>query len=234
MSTKRATRYNRGNADASRRAILSSRSQFWRPGDIDAPPSTAQRILADLVAKGELRHIRKGLYWRGIKTPLGMAPPSNEALVLQLANSDGIGPAGLSAANALRLSTQIPRQAHYAVVSRPPSDTDSVHFVNRSARHSRADSKLSPTEVAALEVLDDWDQVIETDPREAMTRLTSLIRSGRIDAPRLARGSETEPGSARARLRYLLRNAGLPALADIVRSPGKGIESRALAGLAAA
>lgn len=72
------------------------------------------------------------------------------------------------------------------MVSRPPSDTDLVHFVNRSARRSRSDSKLSPTDVAALEVLDGWDRVIETGPREAMARLTDLIRSGRIDPSRLA------------------------------------------------
>ena len=142
--------------------------------------------------------------------------------------------AGLSAANALRLSTQIPRRAEYAVVSRPPSDTDLVHFVNRSARRSRSASKLSPTDVAALEVLDGWDRVIETGPREAMARLTDMIRSGRIDPSRLARASKTEPGSSRARLRYLLRNAGMPTLADKVRSPGRGIESKALAGLAVA
>lgn len=233
MPTRQPT-YNRRSAEAARRSILDSRNQFWRPADIDAPPSTAQRILADLVASSELRHIRKGLYWRGIKTPLGMSPPSPEALVAQLANSNGMGPAGLSAANALRLSTQIPRRAEYAVVSRPPSDTDLVHFVNRSARHSRADSKLSPTEVAALEVLDGWDRVIETGPGEAMTRLAGLIRSGRIDPRRLAHASKTEPGSSRARLRYLLRSAGMPALANKVRSPGRGIESKALVGLALA
>lgn len=231
MSMKQAT-YSRRNAEAARRSILDSRNQFWRPTDIDAPPSTVQRILADLVTRGELRHIRKGLYWRGIKTPLGMAPPPPEALVSQLANSNGAGPAGLSAANALRLSTQIPRRAEYAVVSRPPSDTDLVHFVNRSARRSRSASKLSPTDVAALEVLDGWDRVIETGPREAMARLTDLIRSGRIDPSRLARASKTEPGFSRARLRYLLRSAGMPMLADQVRSPGRGIESKALAGLA--
>jgi hypothetical protein len=59
MSMKQAT-YSRRNAEAARRSILDSRNQFWRPTDLDAPPSTVQRILADLVTRGELRHIRKG------------------------------------------------------------------------------------------------------------------------------------------------------------------------------
>lgn len=230
MSTRRA-HYARRSADAARRSILDSRNRFWRTTDIDAPPSTTQRILADLVRQTELRHIRKGLYWRGIKTPLGMAPPSPEALVSQLTEGKGIGPAGLSAANALRLSTQIPRRAEYAVVSRPPTGNDTVRFVNRSARYRRADRGLSPTDVAALEVLDRWDRVIETGPDEAMSQLSRLITSGRIDPHRLARASDTEPGSSRARLRYLLRRARLPDLADEVPTPDPRTESKALAGL---
>lgn len=39
-----------------------------------------------------------------------------------------------------------------------------MHFVNRSSWRSRAEHALSPTDVAALEVLDGWNQVIETSP----------------------------------------------------------------------
>jgi hypothetical protein len=229
-----STHHDRHCAQAARRSLLSSRNRFWKTADIDAPPSTAQHLLADLVTQGELRHIRKGLYWRGIKTPLGMAPPSSDALAAELTDRMGIGPAGLSAANALRLSTQIPRRAQYAVPARPPSDGDTVHFVNRSARRGRAERALSPTDVAALEVLDGWDRVIETSPSEAMSRLSTLIRSGSIDPGRLAGASGTEPGSARARLRYLLRSAGLPTLADEVPAADPRTESKALVGLLAA
>jgi hypothetical protein len=164
-----------------------------------------------------------------------MAPPSSDALAAELTDrSKGIGPAGLSAANALRLSTQIPRRAQYAVPARPPSDGDTVHFVNRSSRRGRAERALSPTDVAALEVLDGWNQVIETSPREAMSRLASLIQSGSIDPGRLACASGTEPGSARVRLRYLLRSAGLATLADEVPAADPRTESKALAGLLAA
>lgn len=67
-----------------------------------------------------------------------------------------------------------------------------------------------------------------------MSRLASLIQSGSIDPARLAGASGTEPGSARARLRYLLRSAGLATLADEVPAADPRTESKDLAGLLAA
>jgi hypothetical protein len=77
--------------------------------------STRQHLLAELTRRGELLHVRRGLYWRGRKTPLGMSPPSPEALAERLVGKHGVGPAGLSAAHRLRLSTQVPRTAHKAL-----------------------------------------------------------------------------------------------------------------------
>lgn len=224
-------RCNRHGAQTVRQSLIQSRDRFWKTSDIDAPASTVQHLLADLVDQGELRHIRKGLYWRGTRTPLGMSPPPPQALVTQLIGKAGIGPAGLSAANALRLSTQVPRRAEYAVPARPPADTGTVHFVNRSSRHGRADYELGPTEVAALEVLNGWDRLIEIGPVAAMGRLGELIVTGKLDAGRLADASETEPGAARARLRHLLREAGRADLAEKVPAADPRTEARALAGL---
>jgi hypothetical protein len=227
-----AAHYDRSGAQAARQSLLDSRDRFWKTADVDAPTSTAQHLLADLVREGELRHIRKGLYWRGTKTPLGMSLPSSQALATQLADKLGIGPAGLSAANALRLSTQIPRCAEYAVPARPPADAKTVRFVDRSARRGRADYELSHTDVAALEVLDGWDRVIETGPVRAMDRLADLIVAGNIDADRLADAGDTEPAAVRVRLRHLLRHAGLSELADKVPDADPRTAARALAGLA--
>jgi hypothetical protein len=222
---------NRHGAQALRKSLLDSRDRFWRTSEIDAPASTVQHLLADLVSQGELHHIRKGLYWRGTRTPLGMSPPPPQALAVQLIGTPGIGPAGLSAANALRLSTQVPRRAEYAVPARPPADAEALHFVNRSSRRRRADYELGPTEVAALEVLDGWDRIIETGPSLAMGRLGELIATGKLDAGQLAAAGDTEPGAARARLRHLLRHAGRAELAEKVAATDPRTEARALAGL---
>lgn len=106
-----------------------------------------------------------------------------------------------------------------------------MRFANRSARRGRADAALTPIEVAALEVLDRWDQVIEASPDAAMTRLTELIDAGRLDAERLAEASDTEPASVRARLRHLLQRTGHTELADKVRRPDRRTAERALTGL---
>jgi hypothetical protein len=221
-------RLDRQAVQRARQRILRSSDRFWTIADINTPPSTAQHLFADLRQQGELRRIRKGLYWRGVKTPLGMAPPRPEVLASRIAEGKGTGPAGLSAANMLRLSTQIPRRAEYAVVGRPPADGNGLRFVSRSARRGRADSELNQFEVAALEVLDGWNQLIEMMPDEAMTRLVGLVRSGAISADRLAKASETEPASARARLKYLLGRSGHADLADTVSRPDPRTEAKAL------
>lgn len=224
-------RYNRDAAAQARTDILASRSTFWRPADFDLPAATTQRTLLELVSAGELRRIRKGLYWRGVKTPLGMSPPSPDQWAAELTHGAGIGPSGLSAANTLRLSTQIPRRAEYAVPGRAPTSSPTVRFVSRASRSGRAEYGLSALDVAALEVLDEWENVLEAEPNEAMDRLTSLITSGDIDADRLSAAGNTEPAHAQTRLRYLLHRAGSPELAERLRKSSPRTEHRALSGL---
>lgn len=145
----------------------------------------------------------------------------------------GVGHAGLSAANTLRLRTQIPRRAEYAVPGRAPIGSSGVRFVSRASWPGRAEYELSALDVAALEVLDEWEQVLEAEPAEAMDRLAALISSGDIDAERLTAAGSTEPPRAQARLRYLLARAGSPELAERLRKPSPRTEHRALAGLTA-
>lgn len=199
---------DRAAATEARRAILTSAERFWRPTDLRLPASTSQHILTALVRGGELRRVRRGLYWRGTKTPLGMSPPPHDALISELTGGKGVGLAGVAAANALRLSTQVPRRAQYAVPHRAPASTGAITFVSRTARTGRARSNLNPIEVAALEVLNDWDRVIEVSPDEAMDRLEGLVRDGAIRPRVLARAATTEPAPARERLKALLERSG--------------------------
>lgn len=215
------TTVDRQSAATARKAVLSSSRRFWRPADLNLPDSTAQHLLAALVDAGELRHVRRGLYWRGVKTPLGMSPPPQDALVSELAPGRGVGLSGLSAANLLRLSTQIPKRAEYAVPGRAPADTGSVKFVSRAARKGRVKSRLNPTEVAALEVLDAWSRVIEVSPNDAMRRLAELVNTGAIRAEKLANAATTETSATQKRLHTLLERAGETSLAAKVAEPTK-------------
>lgn len=229
-----ATHGSACSVNAARRQILRSKNRFWLPTQLGMAPSTAQHLLADLVASGELKRVRKGLYWRGVKTPLGMSAPKTSDIVAALAPGAGVGPAGLSAANFLRLSTQIPRRAEIAVPRRSPTDVSTIRFLSRSAREGRRKCALTPSEVAALEVLDGWERVIEVPPADAMKRLVDLMSTGALRPDRLARASSTEPAPVRARLRSLLEASGRADLVTKVPLPDSRTEKKALASLVSA
>jgi hypothetical protein len=199
-----------------RERILRSRSRFWRPGDLATSGSTTQHLLAELVDGGELRRIRRGLYWRGSKSPLGMAPPPTDVLIAEIVPGLGVGPTGLHAANLLRLSTQVPRRAEIAVPGRVPEGVGGIRFVARPARAARRRAGLNPAEVALLEVLASWESAVELPPADAWSRLLELLRSDATRAERLTRAARTEPASTRARLRELLRAHGREDLANRV------------------
>ncbi len=211
-----------------RERILRSRNRFWRPEDLATSGSTTNHLLAGLVDEGELRRVRRGLYWRGMNSPLGMAPPPTDALVAELAPGSGVGPAGLHAANLLRLSTQVPRRAEIAVPARAPESTGSLRFVARPARSARLRAGLNPSEVALLEVLGSWESVIELSPAEAWDRLQDLLTSGAARADRLAKAGGTEPAPTRARLRELLHAYGRDDLAGQVPAPDRRTEAAAI------
>lgn len=217
-----------------RQRILSSRHRFWRPADLSGPTSTVQHLLAALTHDGELRRIRRGLYWRGVETPLGMSPPPTDDLLQALVPGAGVGPAGLSAANALRLSTQVPRAVEVAVPRRAPADGGTLRFVSRAARTARLAADLQPTEVALLEVLDSWDHVVEIPQAEAWARLVAMLKSGAARPERLAQAGWTEPGAVRARLRPLLEASGHGELSERVPAPDRRTAAVATRELSAA
>lgn len=201
--------------------ILRSRDRFWRPEDFAGSPEAVAKALSRLARSGELRRVRRGLYWRGTPTPLGMAPPPAERLVDEVVGQPGIGPAGPSAALALGLTTQVPRLDTIAVPGRTPRHARGVRFVSRSASTRRRDERLRPAEVALLETLRDWERLVESPLPEALGRIQTLVMTGSIRLDRVVRASPTEPPRVRERLRRLLTALDRPD--DAVRvSPARG------------
>jgi hypothetical protein len=202
------TKRGQPQAVRARESILGSSGRFWSVTDLSGASSTRQHLLSELASRGELLHIRRGLYWRGRKTPLGMSPPSPEVLTEKLVGKQGVGPAGLSAAHRLRLSTQVPRKAQVAVPERPPVSTGPIVFVSRAARKLRKTAALTADEVAFLEALDGWSHIIEVPLAQAWQRLRQAVKDGDVSAARLAEASGTEPAAVRVRLSALLAQAG--------------------------
>lgn len=199
-----------------RSRILAQDDRFWRPEDFEESPTAVDKALSRLAEEGNLRRIRRGLYWRGTTTLLGMAPPELSALVAEITGDLGIGPADRSAALVLGLSTQVPRDEIVAVPSRPPRPVPGVRFVWRDSP-SRRDFRLNRLEVALLEVLRDWSRWVETTNSEAVSRISELFNSEGIRSTILARAARDEPARVREGLRALMMTSGRHA--DAARIP---------------
>jgi hypothetical protein len=215
-----------------RKRVLASREHFWRPEDFDGSPGAVTQALSRMARSGEVRRVRRGLYWRGAPTRLGMAPPPPSRLANAVVGETGSGPAGWSAALALGLSTQVPHRETVAVPGRSPRSPGSVHYVSRAASTKRRDERLRPAEVALLEVLRDWAGLVEVPAADAVERIERLADSGTVRLDRVALASETEPPRVRERLRRLLGALGRPDMADVIR-PARSESARgdlALAG----
>lgn len=200
-----------------RRRVSGSRNRFWRPEDFAGSPGAVAQSLSRAVKTGDLRRIRRGLYWRGMGTRLGMAPPSIGGLANEVAAGPGNGPAGHSAALALGLSTQVARRDVIAVPARAPRDSGLVHFVSRAASTKRRDERLRPAEVALFEVLRDWDLLVDVPASDAVARLAGLTEAGELRLDRLARAAATEPPRVRERLRGLFCAIGHPEMMVVVQ-----------------
>ena len=206
--------------------VLPSRDRFWRPEDFDGSPAAVTKALSRLARAEEVRRVRRGLYWRGASTRLGMAPPPPSRLAGEVVGGPGTGPAGWSAALALGLSTQVPRRETIAVPGRAPRNPGAVRFVSRASSTRRRDERLRPAEIALLEVLRDWDTLVEVSTSDAVARVGDLTDSGAVRVDRLVRAATTEPPRVREGLRGLLRAIGLPEAAELVRPARRGPASR--------
>lgn len=167
---------------------------------------TAVDIALSRTAKsGDLVRIRRGVYWKGVKTRFGSTKPDTFTLGLGILKAigitDGVGPTGWSASQALGLSTQIPAETHIAVPGRAPVPVPGVKYHTRSTR-SRAE--LAPLDVALLEVLRDFPFRVEADWDALSERALELHAKGSINLKKIASVSEEEPHvAARERAREL-------------------------------
>ncbi|NHE67809.1 hypothetical protein G9U53_26245 [Rhodococcus sp. D-46] len=213
-----------------REKILASSERFWRPNDLSGVPKTISNVLSELVREGELERVRRGLYWRGVKTPLGMSPPPEAALVSELLGTQrGVGPAGLSAASALRLSTQVPRFQQIAVPCRVPVGDFRVKFSGRNSSSGRAAANLTGLEVAFLEVLRDLS-VSELDASSSRRRLDEVLTSDLVRPAKLAAAASTEPAAVRARLSAMLTDCGQESLSATIPIADPRVTKKALEG----
>jgi hypothetical protein len=104
-----------------------------------------------------------------------------------------------------------------------------MRLVSRSRRTGRAINRLTANEVALLEVLGDWERVVDMPSTDAITRIASMVgRTIRVDV--VAGAASTESARVRERLRLVLRIAGCTdALDDVAPATSEETRSNALA-----
>lgn len=133
--------------------------------------------MSRLAAEGEVIRVRKGLYWKGPRTQVGMPLPRALDVGMEVAGP-GSGPAGVSAAHMLGLTTQVPAVEQVAAAGRVPAPVAGVRFVSRSI--DRRIGGLRPVEIALLEVLRDGPSVIEQPWANLATVVERLIDAGEV------------------------------------------------------
>ena len=181
---------------ANRIAALPERS-FVAVRDVDGSRSAVESAFSRVAAAGDVLRIRKGLYWKGTKTALGISPPGVEEVALELGGA-GSGPAGVAAAHWLGLTSQVPSTFLAAVPGRVPSPWPGARFTQRPI--DRLLHSLTPAEVAVLEVLRAGPAVIETPWEELPDVIAGLAASGSVRLDALDEAAATEPHrQARAR-----------------------------------
>ena len=154
---------------------------FIEAADLPVSRRAVQCELSRLVAKGGIARVRRGLYWKGPRTPVGMPAPRAFDVGMAIAGP-GAGPASVSAAAFLGLTTQVPSVETIAVPGRTPTPPAGVRFVSRSIERRI----LAPeaTEIAVLELLREGPTVIEA-PWEDFGRVVAQLERDGVIRPRL-------------------------------------------------
>lgn len=80
---------------------------FVRVRGIEGPRTAVESAFSRLAATGTITRVRKGLYWKGTLTAMGMSSPRIEEVALEL-GGPGSGPSGVAAAHWLGLTSQVP------------------------------------------------------------------------------------------------------------------------------
>jgi hypothetical protein len=136
------------------------------------------RVQAGLmVSRGELVRVTRGLYWKGLKTPLGMSGPGTVEMAVEFGGV-GSGFSGYAAANGLGLTTQVPARVYVAMPGRAHRDVRWMHFVSRGLH--RRDMALSSTEVTVIEALRGWAAYSEVSMARGAPRLSVLFEEGKV------------------------------------------------------
>lgn len=166
---------------------------LFRADEFEGPRGPIETALSRLENRGELRRVRKGLYYKGVRSRFGSGRPRVEHVVYKVCGTKGVGPAGWTASRVLGLSTQLPARHEFAVLGTPPANIPGVRF---HSRRNLARLELNPREIAILETLRAWPTHSEVSWNELVERVAELRDEGAIKLERLAKVAARERSPA--------------------------------------
>jgi hypothetical protein len=150
---------------------------FFVVSNFPGPRRAVESAFSRLAVDGDLVRVRRGIYWKGVKSRFGSGRPTPEDVVIATAGHRAIGPTGWLAGYRLGLSTQIPSTLEFAVIGSPPTGIGGAIFHRRNnvARHG-----LNYLEVAILEVLRSWPNHSEVSWNDLVSRIREFVSIKKI------------------------------------------------------
>lgn len=180
---------------------------FLRVADLPGTTDSAKSALSRAARTGLITRVTRGLYFKGDVTRYGSLTPTPEEVALEITRGNGVGPAGVSAARALGLTTQIPAKPHLAVVGRVP---DGVPGVRIAKRNNMARIDLNYTEIAVLETLRTWTTTVDHGWTALVNAVRERIERHEVDLDKLRQAVSSEHVSAvKLAFRRLIESLGL-------------------------
>lgn len=179
------------------RRIEHGGERLWRFEDFEGlPPAAIAQTLSRLARAGKLQRLSKGIYYRPRQTSFGKSMASPAALQKLLPKGRAF-PSGISAANLLGFTTQMPKQKEIATsagsLPRKLVGADTIIHTRRPAHWD----KLTDEEAAWLDFLRNAGKTSELSSEETTNRTIALLKEkGRFE--RLLNIAISEPPRSRA------------------------------------
>lgn len=181
-----------------RDAIEQGGERLWRLEDFEGQPFTAvAQALSRLAKEGVIERLSKGTYYRPKQTTFGQSRPNPTEIQKLAGRKHVFFPSGVSAANLLGLSTQMPKRGELA------TNANSLprKLLGRNAlvhtRRPAAWSNLNAMDAAILDLLRNGGRKSELSPEETIQKLLKLLKEGNR-FQELAGIAMTEPPRVRA------------------------------------
>ena len=207
MGERLQTGHRNSAAYAVRTMVMGSADKIWIYSDFAGLEAGAvSQALSRLTKEGIVRRLRKGVYYRPKQTVIGESRVSSVALSSKLL-STGARPTGLTAAQALGLTSQVPAVQSFAI-SKSNSPTN-LPGVRVKVRRPVTGEEINIRAAAILELLRERGETSELSSEETIYRLVAMLREESMFS-KLAEVALNEPPRVRAILGALGQEAGLP------------------------